>query len=189
MASKSTEESGDKAPQPTTRGKAKEKRKRSSQRGATKAARKRAAGLVDPSLHVVVKDELRVQILSVAIQRLYIPSEFAKDAGIPVNVASSHFRVLNEHGFLELAEVIPVRGANKHMYRATKSGFISDANWGTVAEALRPGVAGPSLPTSGETPMIQELLNPEGVNGAPDVVDGEERSRRPRSAASRRRAQ
>src|SRR5665811_927437 len=30
----------------------------------------------------------------------------------------------------------------------------------------------PSLPTSGETPMIRELLNPEGVNGAPDVIDG-----------------
>jgi len=47
----------------------------------------------------------------------------------------------------------------------------------------------PSLPTSGETPMIRELLNPEGMNGAPDVVDGEERSRRPRNGASRRRAQ
>lgn len=47
----------------------------------------------------------------------------------------------------------------------------------------------PSLPTSRETPMIRELLNPEGANGARDVVDEQERSRRPRNAASRRRAQ
>jgi hypothetical protein len=86
-----------------------------------------------------------VQILAVAIQRLYSPSEFAKDVGIPLNSASAHFKVLREHGFLELVEIVPVRGANKHMYRATKSGFISDANWGTVAEALRPGVAGAIL--------------------------------------------
>jgi hypothetical protein len=36
--------------------------------------------------------------------------------------------------------------------------------------------------------MTKELLNPEGAIGARDVVDGEERSHRPRSAASRRRA-
>jgi hypothetical protein len=145
MARGSREESGDREPQPKKRRKTKKKRKRLSHRGATKAARKRAAGLVDPSLHIVVKDELRVQILSVAIQRPYSPSEFARDVGIPVNVASSHFRVLRDHNFLELVDVIPVRGANKHMYRATKSGFISDANWGNVADALRPGVAGAIL--------------------------------------------
>ena len=80
---------------------------------------------IDPSLHVVVKDELRVQILAMAIQRLYSPSEFARDVDIPINSASaiiSKPRV--KHGFLELVKIVKVRGANKHMYRATKSGFI-----------------------------------------------------------------
>jgi hypothetical protein len=45
----------------------------------------------------------------------------------------------------------------------------------------------PSLPTSRETRMIRELLNPEGVIGARDVVDQPRRSRRPRNGASRRR--
>ena len=146
MAKGSTGESGGRKLQTKKRGgKAKKKRKRPSQRGAMKAARKRAAGLIDPSLHVVVKDELRVHILAVAIQRLYSPSEFSRDVGIPINSASAHFKALVKHGFLELVKVVKVRGANKHLYRATKSGFISDANWGTVAEALRPGVAGAIL--------------------------------------------
>lgn len=120
-------------------------KKRSAIAGATKRARSRASGLVDPNLHVVLKDELRVQILAVAIQRPYSPSEFARDVDIPVNVAAAHFQVLLRHGFLELVEELKVRGATKHMYRATKSGFISDADWGTVAEALRPGIAGAIL--------------------------------------------
>lgn len=125
--------------------KKKPKRKRSVFAGSTARARKKASGLVDPNLHVVIKDELRVQILAVAIQRPYSPSEFAEDMGIPVNVASSHFRVLIRHGYLELVKEEKIRGAVKHFYRATKSGFISDAAWGTVAEALRPGVAGAIL--------------------------------------------
>lgn len=142
MAGGSTEEGGDKK-QRAKRGA--RKRKRHAVRGATKAARERAAGLVDPNLYIVVKNELRVQILAVAIQRLYSPSEFAKDVGIPLNSAAAHFKILLKHGFLELVKIVQVRGASKHMYRATKSGFISDANWGTVAEALRPGVAGAIL--------------------------------------------
>jgi ribosomal protein S25 len=125
--------------------KKKPKPKRSSLAGSTNRARKRAAGLVDPNLHIVVKDELRVQILAVAIQRPYSPSEFAEDMAIPVNVASAHFRILAKYGYLELVREEKVRGAVKHFYRATKSGFISDAVWGTVADALRPGVAGAIL--------------------------------------------
>lgn len=125
--------------------KSQSKRKRRSRRGDTKKARERAAGLIDPNVSVVVKDELRIQILSVAIQRLYAPSEFARDADIALNVASYHFKVLKDHGILELVETVRVKGTLKHMYRATKSGFISDADWGEVANALRPGVAGAIL--------------------------------------------
>jgi DNA-binding transcriptional ArsR family regulator len=125
--------------------KAKPKRKRPSHRGTTRKARERATGLIDPSLHVVVKDELRIQILSIAIQRPISPREFADEANIALNVASYHFRVLREHGFLEIVEEVKVRGAVRHMHIATKSGFISDADWGEVAQTLRPGVAGAIL--------------------------------------------
>jgi DNA-binding transcriptional ArsR family regulator len=124
------------------KGKAKAKGGRT---GATHKAREQAAGLVDPSVGVVAKDPLRVQILAIAIQQPISPSEFAKESDCPLGTASYHFKVLREHGFLELVEEVKVRGTLKHMHRATKSGFISDRDWGEVAQALRPGVAGAIL--------------------------------------------
>lgn len=112
-------------------------------RGATHKARQKAqTGMVDPSLHIVVKDPLRLRILALAIQRPISPSEFAKEASCPLATSSYNFRLLCKHGFLEIAELVQVRGATKHMYRATKNAFLSDQDWGEVAEALRPGVAG-----------------------------------------------
>jgi DNA-binding transcriptional ArsR family regulator len=138
---------GDRAPKTGQKkaGASGKKRSRPSYRGTVQKARERAAGLIDPNIHVVVEDELRVQILSVAIQRMYAPSEFARDVGISVKSASYHFNKLEEHGYLELARTEKVRGSIKHYYRATKSGFISEADWGDVADALRPGVAGAIL--------------------------------------------
>lgn len=125
--------------------KARPKRKRQSNRGAVKRAREQVAGLIDPSIHIVVDDPLRIRILAVAIQRPYAPSEFARDVGIPTNSAAYHFKKLRDNGFLELVYIEPVRGSTKHYYRATKSGYISEADWGEVADALRPGVAGAIL--------------------------------------------
>jgi DNA-binding transcriptional ArsR family regulator len=115
------------------------------QKGPTHEARARASGLIDPNVGVVTKDPLRVQIVALATQRPIAPSEFAREAGIALNVASYHFRVLRKHGFLEIVEEVKVRGSTKHMHIATKSGFISDANWGQLEQALKPGVAGQAL--------------------------------------------
>lgn len=120
-------------------------RQREKQTGVTRKAREEAAGIIDPSLSVVVKDPLRVQILAVAMQRAISPSEFARESGCSLGAAAYHFRILVRHGFLELVELIPVRGSTKHMYKATKSGFISDHEWGKIEQALRPGIAGTIL--------------------------------------------
>ncbi|MFZ0710560.1 MAG: helix-turn-helix domain-containing protein [Terrimicrobiaceae bacterium] len=113
--------------------------------GDTQRARKRAEGIIDPSLSIITGDPLRVQIVAIATQRPISPSEFAREAGIALNVASYHFKVLREHEFLEIVEKVPVRGSRKHMHVATKKGFISDSDWGQVEQALRPGVAGAIL--------------------------------------------
>ncbi len=60
-------------------------------------------------------------------------------------MAAYQFKVLREHGYLEITELVPVRGTYKRMHIATKSGFISDTDWGQVEQALRPGVAGAAL--------------------------------------------
>lgn len=119
------------------RGAKKRKRKKST----VEKPRQEMAGMIDPELAVVIKDPLRVQILAIAIRRLISPKEFSKESGCSVGSASYHFRVLREKGFLELVKKVQVRGATKHMYRATRSGFISDNDWGQVTQAVRPRIA------------------------------------------------
>lgn len=121
------------------------KAKHSRLSGPTHEARERATGLVDPDIAVVTKDPLRVQIVSLATQRPIAPSEFSREVGIPLNVASYHFRELRKHGYLEIVAEVDVRGATKRMHIATKRAFLSDADWGALEEALRPGVAGQAL--------------------------------------------
>jgi len=134
------------------------RRPRQSAREATREARKpgrgtrtakarlAAKGLIQPNIHIVTRDPLRVQILSTAMVRAISAVEFAVEVNIPYSTATYHFRVLREAGFLELVEEENVKGAAKRkLYRATRNGFISDAEWGDVEDKLRPGVAGAIL--------------------------------------------
>jgi DNA-binding transcriptional ArsR family regulator len=140
----------DKRAEDGSKGKAKAKgsqraKAKRSRRGATRKVREQAAGIVDPNLHIVLKDPMRLQIVAIAIQRPISPSEYGKEFDCALSVVSYHFRVLRKHGFLELVDECKVRGSIKHVYRATKSGFISDTDWGEVSQALRPGIAGAIL--------------------------------------------
>lgn len=128
-------------------GRRKAKGKPQSSRGATQKARERAAGFVpNPHVAVIASDPLKAQIVAVAIQRLYSPSEFAREAGVALNVASYAFKVLKEKGIIELVDTVKVRGSTlKHMYRATESALIDEADWGALAAALRPIFAGTIL--------------------------------------------
>lgn len=113
---------------------------------ATEQARRRAEGLIQPNIHVVTRDPLRVQILSTAMVRAIGATEFAEEVEIPYSTANYHFRVLREAGFLETVKEVSLSGAAKRkLYRATRNGFISEAEWGQVKAALRPGVAGAIL--------------------------------------------
>jgi hypothetical protein len=124
---------------------AKDKKGKRARASSVDRARERAKEVIDPDVAVVVKDPLRVHILAIAIQRLISPSEFAREFDCPTWAAAYNFKVLERHGFLELVETIPVRGSTKHMYRATKSGYISSQDWRLVAPALQPGIAGAAL--------------------------------------------
>jgi hypothetical protein len=123
------------------------KRKRPSYQGTTEAARKRAAGLIpSENFAIIASDPLKAQIVAVALQRPYSPSEYAREAGVALNVASYAFKVLKEKGILELVDTIKVRGSTlKHMYRATEAALVSDADWGELGEAVRPVFTGTIL--------------------------------------------
>ena len=125
--------------------KAKSKRKGPSYKGTTRKARERSPEAIDPKVAIVAKDPLRAEILAVAIQRLYSPSEFARDAGVSLGVASYAFRVLRENDILEMVKKVRVRGCLKHMHRANEAAFIGDRDWGALAQVLRPGVIGATI--------------------------------------------
>jgi len=108
-------------------------------------ARERSARAINPKLGILANDPLRADIVTTALQRLYSPSEYARDANIKLGTASYHFKVLKEKGLLELVELVQVRGATKHMYRANEAAFIDDRQWGDLAQVLRPGVIGATL--------------------------------------------
>ena len=114
---------------------------------AVNKARRNAKGLIQPNIHIVTRDPLRVQILSTAMVRAISAVEFAKEVHIPYGTALYHFNVLRDTGFLELVEEVSKEGggAKRKLYRATRNGFISDAEWGDVEDKLRPGVAGAIL--------------------------------------------
>lgn len=126
---------------------AKPKKPTKSKRGsAVDKARRNAKGLIQPNIHIVTRDPLRVQILSTAMVRAISVVEFAKEVDIPYGTALYHFNVLRKAGFLELVEEVNLKGAaSRKRYRATRNGFISDAEWGDVEDHLRPGVAGAIL--------------------------------------------
>jgi DNA-binding transcriptional ArsR family regulator len=109
------------------------------------AARERAPGAIDPKVGIIAKDPLRAEIVAVAIQRLYSPSEFARDADISIGMASYHFKVLKDHRIIELVDTVKVRGTLKHMYKANEAAFIGDKDWGELASVLRPGVIGATI--------------------------------------------
>lgn len=117
-----------------------------SRRATTDRARERAAGFVpSPNFAYIASDPLKAKIVAVALQRPYSPSEFAKDEEIATTAASYAFRRLKEKSILELVDEVKVRGTVKHMYRANEAAFVSDADWGELAAALRPLFVGTIL--------------------------------------------
>jgi len=130
------------APKAKEKSKRKPRRKGPSYKGTTKKARERSPEAMDPKVAIIAKDPLRAEILAIAIQRPISPSEFARARGISTQVSSYAFKVLAESQIIELVELVPVRGATKHMYRANEAAFIGDKDWGALAPVLRPGVIG-----------------------------------------------
>lgn len=132
---------------PKGKAKGKPQQKRRSNRSTTQKARERAAGLIpNPNFKIIASDPLKAQIVAVALQRLYSPSEYAREADVDLRIASYAFKVLREKGVLELVEAVPVRGSTiKHMYRATEAALVSNADWGDLSEALRPVFTGTIL--------------------------------------------
>lgn len=101
---------------------------------------------IDSQVVRALSHPMRVSILSAAaLEQKISPSDFARAHDLKVQQVSHHFRALEKHGALELIEEVKVRGAIKHVYRATRRAIFGKADWPQVAEPLKGPLAGAAL--------------------------------------------
>lgn len=143
-----------------------EVKKAKSKRGQKKELQPPA--FIDPDLAMVIKNPIRAQIVALAHQRTISPSEYAEGSGISLSAASSHFKVLVTHDFLELMEEVKVRGAIKHMYRATKRAYFTATDWGKLGEEIQKGMGAAVL--SDFNGRVTQALEAGTFQGRDDVV-------------------
>jgi DNA-binding transcriptional ArsR family regulator len=67
-----------------------------------------------------LSDPLRLEYLRALAQRSELsPSEYARESGEPLGNVSYHVKALFEAGVLEVASMVPRRGAMEHRYSFT----------------------------------------------------------------------
>jgi DNA-binding transcriptional ArsR family regulator len=93
---------------------------------ASKARQRKGA---DETLAQVVAHPLRVQILSILIERAASPKELAAELGAPVANLSYHVRELQSAGLIELVDEKKRRGTVEHFYRGIIRPLMNDAEW------------------------------------------------------------
>ena len=82
---------------------------------------------------------LRFQALIILSERVASPNELSKELGEGLSQVSYHVKVLLESDCIELVKTEPRRGAVEHYYRATSRAFLSDDEWATLPDSVRPG--------------------------------------------------
>jgi DNA-binding transcriptional ArsR family regulator len=103
---------------------------------AKKKAKKKAPAL-DSDLIKVMGNPTRWFALNLLNQRVASPKEIANELGIEVSLMSYHVDKLRKAGMLELVTTAQRRGATEHYYRAIRSSFFSDKEWGEVPLNVR----------------------------------------------------
>lgn len=89
----------------------------------------------------VLRELRRIEILALVDRGKISPSEVARRLRWRLNVTSYHVKVLCDHLFVELAELVPARSSVKHMYRSTGGRWIEEIDWGRIPKARRPRIA------------------------------------------------
>ncbi|HET9395078.1 MAG TPA: hypothetical protein VFO36_03400 [Nitrospiraceae bacterium] len=76
-----------------------------------------------------------------------------------LNLVAYHVRVLEKYDCIELVDTKQRRGATEHFYRATRRQFLTDSEWSSLPESLRPGLSGAMLKSAFDD--IEEALDQE----------------------------
>src|SRR5262249_44363076 len=107
----------------------------------TKTKKKGKTTGVDQRLVKALAHPLRVEILAILNERMASPNELSKELEEGLSQVSYHVKVLKDFECIEMVKTEPRRGAVEHYYRATARAFLSDSDWQTLPESVKPGMS------------------------------------------------
>jgi DNA-binding transcriptional ArsR family regulator len=110
----------------------------------TKTKKKKSTG-VDQRLVKALAHPLRVHILTILNERMASPNELSKELEEGLSQVSYHVKVLKDFECIEMVKTEPRRGAVEHYYRATARAFLTDSDWQTLPDSVKPGVSAASV--------------------------------------------
>src|SRR5690349_7596848 len=73
------------------------------------------------------------------------PNELSKELEEGLSQVSYHVKVLKDFECIEMVKTEPRRGAVEHYYRATSRAFLTDSDWRSLPESIKPGVSASSF--------------------------------------------
>ncbi len=107
-------------------------------------SKKKGAG-VDQRLVKALAHPLRVEILTILNERMASPNELSKELEEGLSQVSYHVKVLRDFECIEMVKTEPRRGAVEHYYRATSRAYLTDQDWKSLPESVKPGVSASSI--------------------------------------------
>lgn len=110
----------------------------------TKTKKKKETG-VDQRLVKALAHPLRVEILAILNERMASPNELSKELEEGLSQVSYHVKVLKDFECIEMVKTEPRRGAVEHYYRATARAFLTDADWKSLPDSVKPGVSASAM--------------------------------------------
>jgi len=111
----------------------------------SKSKKKSKSNGVDQRLVKALAHPLRVEILTILNERMASPNELSKELDEGLSQVSYHVKVLKDFECIEMVKTEPRRGAVEHYYRATSRAFLTDSDWQTLPESVKPGVSAASV--------------------------------------------
>jgi DNA-binding transcriptional ArsR family regulator len=110
----------------------------------TKTKKKKNTG-VDQRLVKALAHPLRVEILTILNERMASPNELSKELEEGLSQVSYHVKVLKDFECIEMVKTEPRRGAVEHYYRATSRAYLTDRDWRSLPDSIKPGMSASGL--------------------------------------------
>lgn len=111
----------------------------------TKSKKRRKSTGVDQRLVKALAHPLRVEILAILNERMASPNELSKELEEGLSQVSYHVKVLKDFECIEMVKTEPRRGAVEHYYRATSRAYLTDRDWRSLPDSIKPGMSASGL--------------------------------------------